>query len=222
MTNNFKFLLFLYVFIGFFPVHAGSYEDFFKAIELDQAEKITQLLERGFDPNSPSPKGQPALIVALQKGSEKSVDVLVNWPKTHLSIQNLQGETPLMLAAINNKLALAERLINRGADVNKAGWSPLHYAASKGHIAMMRLLIENHAYLDAESPNGTTPLMMAAHYGSPMATKLLLEEGADPRLKNKLGLTALDFAAKAKQSDAELYIQAFSAVWRDKYPDHRP
>ena len=87
---------------------------------------------------------------------------------------------------------------------------------------MMRLLIENHAYLDAESPNGTTPLMMAAHYGSPMATKLLLEEGADPRLKNKLGLTALDFAAKAKQSDAELYIQAFSAVWRDKYPDHRP
>ena len=222
MTNNFKYLLFLYVLISFFPVHAGSYEDFFRAIELDQAEKLTPLLQRGFDPNSPSPKGQPALILALQKGSEKSVDVLVNWPKTNLSIQNLQGETPLMLAAINNKLALAERLINLGADVNKAGWSPLHYAASKGHIAMMRLLIENHAYLDAESPNGTTPLMMAAHYGSPMATKLLLEEGADPRLKNKLGLTALDFAAKAKQSDAELYIQAFSAAWRDKYPDQRP
>ena len=36
--------------------------------------------------------------------------------------------------------------------------------------------------------------MMAAHYGTPAAVKLLLEAGADPTLKNQLGLTAIDFA----------------------------
>jgi len=82
----------------------------------------------------------------------------------------------------------------------------------------MRLLIENHAYLDAASPNGTTPLMMAAHYGTPMATKLLLEEGADPRIKNQLGLTALAFARRANKPESVQYIEAFEAAWNTKYP----
>ena len=84
-------------------------------------------------------------------------------------------------------------LIARGADVNKTGWAPLHYAASAGtpqHTAIIALLLENHAYIDATSPNGTTPLMMAAHYGSNDAVQLLLDEGADPTLKNQLGLSA--------------------------------
>ena len=45
------------------------------------------------------------------------------------------------------------------------GWSALHYAATNGHVQMMRLLLDNNAYLDAEAPNGNTPLMMAAQAG---------------------------------------------------------
>ena len=220
MRNHFNKLSMLVVFIGFFSAHAGSYDDFFKALERDQADVMQELLKRGFDPNSPNPQGQPALIYAMQRGAPKAVDLLVNWPRSNLSIKNPQNETPLMLAAINNQLDLAKVLISRGADVNQPGWTPLHYAASKGHMEMMRLLIEHHAYLDAESPNGTTPLMMAAHYGSPMATKLLLEEGADPRLKNKLGLSAWDFAHKPPvKPDSVLYLQAFLADWQARYPD---
>ena len=147
----------------------------------------------------------------------------MNWPTTNLSIKNPQSETPLMLAALSNKLALAKLLILRGADVNQPGWTPLHYAATKGHVEMMRLLIENNAYLDAESPNGTTPLMMAAHYGTAMATKLLLEEGADPRIQNKLGLSAWDFAYNSKneteKAETQQYIRAFLTSWQERYPD---
>jgi len=222
VKKYFKFALYLYVLIGFSLSNAGSYDDFFKAIELDQADKVQQLIERGFDPNSPHPKGQPALIYALQKSSKKVVDVLVNWPGTQLNLKSLQGETPLMLVALENNGPLAKLLILKGADVNQSGWTPLHYAATKGHLDMMRLMIEHHAYLDAESPNGTTPLMMAAHYGSAMATKLLLEEGADPRLTNKLGLSALDFANNSKnerqKAETQGYIQAFLGVWAQKYP----
>jgi hypothetical protein len=214
----FKYLIFSVVLIGYFPVKAGSYDDFFKAIELDQPEVIQNLLERGFDPNSPNSQGQPALMLAMQKSSNKVAEVLLNWKTTNLSISNPQSETPLMLAAITNQLVWTQKLIDKGADVNQKGWTPLHYAATKGHIDIMRLLIENHAYLDAESPNGTTPLMMAAHYGTPMATKLLLEEGADPRIKNQLGINALEFARKANKPESTQYIEAFEAAWNQKYP----
>jgi ankyrin repeat protein len=74
---------------------------------------------------------------------------------------------------------------------------------------MMRLLIENDAYVDAESPNGTTPLMMAAYYSSPNAVKLMLEEGADPLLKNQDGQTALDMALVKDKKLSVQYIRAF-------------
>jgi ankyrin repeat protein len=218
----FKLFVIIYVLIGYFPVKAGSYEDFFKAIELDQDSVVMALLQRGFDPNSPSPQGQPALMLAMQKSSNKVAEVLMGWKTTNLSIKNPQRETPLMLAAISNQLDWTKKLIDKGADVNQPGWTPLHYAATKGSIEIMRLLIENHAYLDAASPNGTTPLMMAAHYGTPMATKLLLEEGADPRIKNQLGLTALEFARRANKPESVKYIEAFEAAWRIKYPPKPP
>jgi len=217
--------LYLYVFIAFNLSHAGSYDDFFKAIELDQPEVVSDLLLRGFDPNSPSPKGVPALILTYQKKSFKVLDVLVDWRKTNLNVFSAEGETLLMLTAINNQLSLADRLINKGADVNKPGWTALHYAASKGHIDMIRLLLDQQAYIDAESPNSTTPLMMAARYGNAKAVKLLLEEGADPRIRNKQGLSALDFANQPEKQDSRSYVQAFLNAWNHKYaqvPNQQP
>ena len=212
-----KLSLYLYVLIGFNISIAGSYADFFKAIEMDQPEVVSKLLARGFDPNSPSPKNVPALILSYQKKSMKVLDVLINSKKTNLNVISADGETLLMLAAINNQLSLADSLISKGADVNKPGWTALHYAASKGHIDLIRLLLDQQAYLDAESPNGTTPLMMAASYGSAMSVKLLLEEGADPRIKNKLGLTALDMAKQPEKEDAKRYLLAFTTAWNQKY-----
>ena len=73
---------------------------------------------------------------------------------------------------------------------------------------MIRLLLEHHAYIDAESPNRTTPLMMAAYYGNPAVTKLLLEEGADLTLKNDKQLTAYDFAYSGPHKESLALIEA--------------
>ena len=64
------------------------------------------------------------------------------------------------------------------------------------------MLLEESAYIDAESPNGTTPLMMAARYGNGKAVQLLINEGADLHLKNHLGLSAIDFAVTGQRPDA--------------------
>ena len=60
--------------------------------------------------------------------------------------------------------------------------------------------------MNAQSPNGTTPLMMAAQYGSAAAVRLLLEEGAEPLLKNEQGLNPLDFARLGNRVDAQALI----------------
>jgi ankyrin repeat protein len=55
-------------------------------------------------------------------------------------------------------------------------------------------LLDHDAYIDAESPNKTTPLMMAARGGYRDVAEYLLSQGADLHAKNELGLTAVDFA----------------------------
>jgi ankyrin repeat protein len=196
---------------------AGAYEDFFAAVEKDNPGPIRNLLSRGFDPNTRSTEGLSGLYLAFRDGSLNVAKVLIDWPKTNVEARTDLDESPLMIAALKGHLELVKKLIDRGADVNKTGWTPLHYAASAGHLRVMELLLEQHAYIDAESPNGTTPLMMAANYGTPAATKLLLEAGADPTLRNQVGMTAVDFAKRADRRDlAELLTTAARSFGQKK------
>lgn len=210
-----KKLCFVLLFSSAGWVTAGSFEDFFNAIKQDDSGKVKELLYKGFDPNTTDPKGQIGLYLALMDSSLKTTQVLVEWPKTDFNKLNVQGESVLMLASLKGHLELAKILIKKGGDVNKTGWTPLHYAASGGHAALIGLLLENNAYIDAESPNGSTPLMMAAMYGSEASVKLLLEEGADTKIKNQQNLSALDFAQRSKRPDA---IKAIAAAIRSKQP----
>ena len=215
MINYFKKLPYLLVFICFSTAHAGSFEDFFSAIQRDDARALTALLQRGFDPNTRDAKGQPGLLLAVREPAPNALRVLLNAKNIQVEARNSQDESPLMMAAIRGQLDIARQLIDKDADVNKPGWAPLHYAVSSSQgdaLGVAKLLLDNSAYVDAASPNGTTPLMMAAMYGTPEAVKLLLEESADPTLKNQLGLTAIDFARRANRNDvAELIATAIRA-----------
>ena len=208
MINQLKKAIYLYVFAGFFLAHAGSYEDFFAAVKKDDAATVAALLARGLDPNTLGPEGLTGLFMAARSGAGKVAGVLLDAPAIDVECRNAVDESPLMLAALRGDLPLAQALISRDADVNKTGWTPLHYAASRGQLAVIDLLIEHNAYIDAESPNATTPLMMAAGYGNVQATRALLQAGADPKLKNAEGLTALDFAQGFGKPDSAAALRA--------------
>jgi len=188
---------------------AGSYEDFFSAIKRDDYRTVNVLLRRGFDPNTLDSQGLHGLFLALKEPSPNVAAVLIDWPKTEVETRTAQDESPLMIAALTGQYDLAVRLIDHGADVNKPGWTPLHYAATQSRLNLIQLLLEHYAYIDAESPNGTTPLMMAARYGSDETVHLLLDEGADPTLRNKLKLSAIDFAQQiSRPATAEIIAAA--------------
>lgn len=185
-------------------VGANTADDYFRAVQQDNESRVIALALRGIDLNTVNEKREHGLFVALRTGSLKVADFFISQSGVQVDTRTASGESPLMMAALKGHLTQAERLIARKAEVNKPGWTPLHYAATNPEPVsrdIVALLLEHHAYIDAESPNKSTPLMMAAHYGHPAVVKLLLESGADPLIKNEQGLTAINFANRSGRVD---------------------
>lgn len=205
--------------VGVLPglARAGVYDDFFRAVAVDDAATVRTLLARGFDPNTTGPTGLPALHHALMERSFKVAQVLVETPSTHSDRRNALGETPLMLAALRGHRPLVQALLSRGADLNPVGWTPLHYAVTGDDEAspdVIRLLLKNGARPDLVSPTGTTPLMLATLYGSEEAIALLLQAKANPLLQNHAGRTALELAVGIQREGAQILLRDGMARWQ--------
>ena len=208
MKNLYKLMICIALLAAGFlqPAAAAVADDYFLAIKNDNDGAVVTILFRGFDANTLDDQGRHGLHLAMMEGSLKVAKTLLELSGTQVDTRSKQDETPLMIAALKGHTQFAKRMIARGADVNKTGWTPLHYAATSGHLEMIKLLIDESAYIDTESPNQSTPLMLAAMYGTEAAVKLLLQEGADPSIKNQLGLNAADFAAKAERMDLARFL----------------
>ena len=199
MRNYFKISIYLYVMIHCCLASADSYVDFFRAVNVDNARTVSQLLAQGFDPNTVSESGQVALYLAMRDDAPKVAEVLLASPTLKIDSANPVGETPLMMAALHGRLDWTRRLLAQGAKVQRPGWSPLHYAAAGPSTEVVALLLSQGAEVNARAPNGNTPLMMAARYGAEDNVKLLLQRGADKRLLNDLNQSAADMARTAER-----------------------
>lgn len=197
MRKLLKFALYLFVALGVSAPKAGAFEDFFKGVEMDLADNVTNLLQRGFDPNAADERGQVALYLALKNESPKVFALLMAHPAIKVDVPNAAGETPLMMAALRGSVPAIEQLVARGAAVNREGWTPLHYAASGPSAEAVKALLARGAKVDAVSPNGSTALMMAARYGSEDSVFALVNAKADLKARNQLNLSAVDFARSA-------------------------
>jgi uncharacterized protein len=194
MTKHFKYIVYLVVAIWFSGAHAGSYEDFFRAVNRDDDRSIASLLAQGFDPNSRDPKGQTGLILALRDGSPRAAEALWKSPQLDVEARNASDENALMMAALRGQLEWVQRLLARGAKVHKDGWSPIHYAATGPEVKAVALLLDRGAPIEALSPGRDTPLMMAARYGVEASVDLLLARGASASVTNERNLDAVDMA----------------------------
>jgi len=167
---------------------------FFRAVNVDNPLTVREMLERGFDPNTLSEKGQLPLYLAMRDGSFRVAEVLLAQPGLRIDAANAAGETALMQAALRGHVDWVRRLLDRGATFEREGWTPLHYAASGPETAAVALLLDRGARIDAPSPNRSTALMMASRYGPESTVELLLARGASLKVRNDLGLGAADFA----------------------------
>ena len=198
------------------PAFAAPADSMIKAVKFDDVSAVRKLLSQGVDPNLVDNTGTPLLVIAAREKSDKVGALLADNPNIDLEKLDPAGENAMMLAALNDDLNFVNMLIAKDAEVNKKGWTPLHYAATNGHDDMVKVLLDHSAYIDSGSPNGTTPLMMAARGGHLSTVKLLLDEGADLRVKNQLGLTAVDFAKQYHEKDVAEGLAARLAAMQNQ------
>ncbi|MBU3724918.1 MAG: YchF/TatD family DNA exonuclease [Burkholderiaceae bacterium] len=196
------------------------------AVRANDTWFINRMPQLGLDTRTRDDLRNNLLMIAIRDDGEPFALALLRqrrWQaKEVLDTENQLGETALMLAALKGSEMAVERLITLGADVNRAGWSALHYAATSGHAGIIRLLVEKSAFVDAASPNGTTPLMMAARFNHRHAVEALIELGADPTLTNQEGLTARGYADGNNNGNLAFWLQIQEISFANKYLRNLP
>lgn len=139
-------------------------------------------------------------IRRIQAMIQNSPD-LINAPSGSAGPGNM---TPLCLAAARGQLRVARFLLENGASVEqKAGdgpgfiqaGAPVHHAAAGGHKAMIELLTQYKADLEARDKDGHTPLHIAAWKGFQGVAEALVAAKADVNARTKNESTPLHLTA---------------------------
>jgi ankyrin repeat protein len=178
-------------------------------------EVVDALIQAGADVKAVSKGGFTPLVFAANKGDVQSVKLLL---KAGLSPNYVlpNGTGVLHVAVSGGKTEMVQALLDDHADVNladKKGLTPLHMAAQAGNLEMVKLLLAKGAnpnLLTAAIPPPTgaaarnpfrgqvgqqTALLMAAKANHEDVMRVLVDGGADPKIKAQDGTTLLMAAA---------------------------
>lgn len=149
----------------------------------------------------------------------KKSQIRKSWLETYWAVEEndnpSESFTLLHLASYFGILPLAENILLKNNLINKMkrllylnktddkGMTALHWAATYGHEAVMRLLLKKGADVQTKDKDGWTALHWAAEYGHEAVMRLLLEKGADIQIKDKYGQTALHLAEHGAEHGVE-------------------
>lgn len=167
------------------------------AIELGDIDRARRWLDEGLSPDFVGDRFGTGLMIAAWEGNIPMM-ALFYQRGGRIDAVNKNGEQALQLAAFKGHMDAVKWLLERGAAVNRRGndWGALHYAVFNGHRELAQFLISRGANVNARAPNEATSLMLAAREGREVLADDLIKAGADPRLTNDLGETALDWAMR--------------------------
>ena len=111
-----------------------------------------------------------------------------------------QGGTPLLPAAQKGHTDICGLLLAHGSDVNemqlKTKQTALHFAARRGHEAVVEALLSWGAVVDPQDHTGWTPLHFACQEGHLACVLALLKAGASVSLPDNLGFLPIHVAAR--------------------------
>lgn len=161
--------------------------------------------DTGKTPASESTGMNADLIQATLAGDLTHIDRLLA-AGASLQAVDKHGRTPLKIAADKGAAATVTLLLNKGSDVNgmSGGESALHSAALRGHLDVIRVLLEHGANANQKGWQDISPLFRAVVSGKVESIELLLAYGADinARMKpNVVGQTPLMWAANSGNSE---------------------
>jgi uncharacterized protein len=180
----------------------------FVACMMGRAEAARLLLAAGVPPGATycGEEAVPGIVAAATRNHLQVIDMLLNAGGS-IDDADAQGHTALHTACFCGSQQCAVFLVERGANANlrsKKGATPLAWAAHKGHVSVVKALLDHGADVNGENASGPVvapseieivPLLGAARNNRLDALRLLLDRGADMEKKNQRGETALHAAA---------------------------
>lgn len=114
--------------------------------------------------------------------------------------------SPILVAVYKDDIKKIKSLMESGIDPNakdEYGRTPLHAAAAVGNVNAVRTLIAYGADINIKSTGRVqaVPILIQAATNAHFdVVKILLESGANPKVQDNAGLTALFWAACIRQS----------------------
>ncbi|HEX3836992.1 MAG TPA: ankyrin repeat domain-containing protein [Steroidobacteraceae bacterium] len=153
------------------------------AADASNTELIRLLLKAGADPNSPNSEGETALHLVARAGNVEAAKLLLKAGAEVDPHESFGGQTPLMWAAARRHPAMVELLADKGADVN---------ARSAVRDYLRVATAESRAkQLDR---GGFTPLMYAARENCDACVEVLLKHKVDINLPDPSGFAPMTIA----------------------------
>ncbi|HKH70870.1 MAG TPA: sigma-70 family RNA polymerase sigma factor [Vicinamibacterales bacterium] len=143
------------------------------------------------------------LLEAARGGDIERVKTLLKADRRLLVGRDPMGNTALIIAVNTGHEALADLLFDAGVEPG------LHEAAAIGDSSRVRAALDRDpALLDTDSPEGFTPLALAAHFGHLDVMRLLIDRGADVNrvATHRLAVTPLHAALFGRQVGAALLL----------------
>lgn len=136
------------------------------------------------------------IFEAIAEGDLDRVRKLVAADATLAGARDAQGLSAVTQARYHGHDDMVDALLDAGPELD------VFEAAAVGRIERVRELVENDPALgSAFSPDGFTPLHLAAFFGHPDIARLLVEQGADTQAvaRNPMRVMPLHSAAAARQ-----------------------
>jgi ankyrin repeat protein len=129
-----------------------------------------------------------------------------------LNAYSADGFTLLGLSCFFGHAEVAEFLVQKGADVNRASnnsfkVAPIHSACSISNYTITDMLLRHGADPNTKQQAGVTPLHEAAHNGRTDLVQLLIDYGADVNVKTDGGQTPLAMAKEKSFVETAALLQ---------------
>jgi uncharacterized protein len=196
------------------PSETSDANAFATAVLLGEPKIVRSALTHGVDINAAGQSGTPPLVLAVAKGHEEIVGLLLEAGADVNRPDRDSGMTALHVATTHGHIQIIGKLISRGADVSASFGRPsmtaLSIAFRKDYRDIVRRLLEAEADpnisingpTDPPEQQGITPLHQAASVGDMEMLRLLIAHGADLDTAKADGLTPLMAAAFSGQFEA--------------------